>query len=158
MADVFLELRRDNAKLDEHGHVQGYLWVKKGSAGLDYVQTTGLAYFHTLERGHGFVRLRPGTYTMEHSKLSHYADVQCLRPVGLADPQQAACLIHPITEHVWPPDTADALEGCVAPFLVGMAEVPGASKAAMEQLWKLLGGYAAGKQVTLVVSNDVPGG
>jgi len=147
MADAVLELLRDS-DLDEHGHVQGYLWVKNTGAGV--------AYFHTRERGHGFVRLRPGTYTMEHSTLTAYKDVQCLRPVGLIDRQQAVCLIHPVTKHVNPQDTANALEGCIAPFLVGMAEVAGGSQAAMEQLWRLLGGYAVGKQATLKISNDVP--
>lgn len=150
MADVRLELWRD-AGLDEHGHVRGYLWVKKGYACL-YI-------FYTVERGHKFVRLRPRTYTMEHSTLSHWPDVQCLRPVGLTNPQLAACLIHPITDHVGRrQDSADVLEGCIAPFLMGAAEVPGSSKDAMAQLWRLLGGYAKGKQVTLVVLNDVPAG
>lgn len=147
MSDVVLELRRDG-DLDEHGHVSGYLWAMRGR--------TGLVYFHTKEKGHGRVRLRPGTLTMEHSVMNHFPDVRCLRPLGQANAQLAVCLIHPVTRHVLLADTADALDGCIAPYLVGSAETPGSSDAAMEQLWGLLGGWRQGGTVELTILNDVP--
>ncbi len=150
MTDGWLDFWRD-AELDEHKHVQGYLWVRSGVYG-------GPGGFWTREKGQKFVRMRPGTYTMEHSTLSQYPDVKCLRPVGLSDPKQAACLIHPITDHVNVKyrDSAEVLAGCIAPFLMWLPEAPGSSKAAMEMLWKWLGGYAKGKQVSLRIINDVP--
>jgi hypothetical protein len=93
MSDVVLELRRDG-DLDEHGHVSGYLWAMRGR--------TGLVYFHTKEKGHGRVRLRPGTLTMEHSVMNHFPDVRCLRPLGQANAQLAVCLIHPVDFSVKP--------------------------------------------------------
>lgn len=152
MAEYTLELRRDS--LDEHGHPTGYLWLKEQKTPRSFL--SGVAYFHTRERGHGYVALKTGTYTMEHSKMTRFSDVKCLRPVGVKDPQRAACLIHPITRHVRPPDNPDALEGCIAPFLVGTAELAGSSEQAMESIWKLVGGWEKGKQLKLVVLNDVP--
>ena len=84
-------------------------------------------------------------------------DVQCLRPVGIKDEKHAACLIHPITRYVNPPDDPNKLEGCIAPFLVGEAELAGGSDRAMDAIWKSVGGWKEGKKLTLVVLNDVPG-
>lgn len=147
MSDVVLELRRDG-DLDEHGHVSGFLWMKRGGAGL--------VYFHAKERGHGRVRLRPGTVTMQHSVINNYPDVRCLRPLGQPNAQLSVCLIHPVTRHVRPADTADALEGCISPYLVGSAESPGSSDAAMNQLWAVLGGWKQDGTVDLTILNDVP--
>lgn len=154
MAEYTLELRRDS--LDEDGHPSGYLWVKEQKTPRSL--SAGVAYFLTRERGHGYVSLRTGTYTMEHSTMTRFPDVKCLRPVGIADPKRAACLIHPITRHVLPPrvDNPDVLEGCIAPYLVGLPEVAGSSDQAMEMIWKLVGGWKEGKQLKLVVLNEVP--
>jgi hypothetical protein len=143
-----LILQRD-AELDEHGHVTGQLKVQTD---------IGLASeFETRERGHGYIRLPPGSYRMVHSKMAGFKDeIRCLRPLGLNNPKHARCLIHPITRHVRPPDTADALQGCVAPFHPGRAETPGDSDRAMEDLWVLLGGWKEGAHVSLVVVNDIP--
>ncbi len=151
MGDFVLELRRDDP--DEHGHPTGFLWLKQA----DRPGQPGVACFHTRERGHGYVFLPAGSYTMEHSTMTHFKDVQCLRPVGLADPKLSACLIHPITRHVFPPDTPDALEGCIAPFLFGAAEMKGSSDEAMNMIWQILGGWQKGKTVTLVIANNVGG-
>jgi len=152
MAELMLELLRDT-ELDEHGHPSGFLWVKQVRNGMP---GAGVVYFHTRERGHGYVRLRPGDYTMAHAVHGKFADVKCLRPLGLSSAQLSNCLVHPVTRHVMPKDTADALEGCIAPYLVGMAEVAGGSDAAMEQLWGVLGGWSLGKKVSLTILNDVP--
>src|SRR5256886_17362544 len=120
MADAVLELLRDS-DLDEHGHVQGYLWVKNTGAGV--------AYFHTRERGHGFVRLRPWTYTMEHSTLTAYKDVQCLLPVGLIDRQHQSTLSIPALS----PDrllaTSMAPDGAMLPSVRGVPDAAGAAQA-----------------------------
>jgi hypothetical protein len=152
MSDYTLELRRDS--LDEHGHPTGFLWLKERRSPNGFF--AGVIYFHTRERGHGYVFLRTGTYTMEHSTLTQFPKVQCLRPVGIKDPQHAACLIHPITRYVKNPDSPDVLEGCIAPFMVGTAEVPGSSDSAMDAIWKSVGGWQKGKKLTFEVLNDVP--
>ena len=152
MAEYTLELRRDS--LDEHGHPTGYLWLKEQRSPTGFL--AGVAYFHTRERGHGYVFLRTGTYTMEHSTLHKFPKVKCLRPVGIKDEKHAACLIHPITRYVNPPDDPNKLKGCIAPFLVGEAELAGGSDRAMDAIWKSVGGWKEGKKLTLVVLNDVP--
>ena len=151
---IGLELTRD-AELDAHGHPSGSLRVKMFMGGE---AVSDVACFHTRERGHRYVRLPPGDYTMMHTVHAVFPDVQCLQPLGLKSPQLSRCLIHPVTRHVRPQDTADALEGCIAPYVVGAEEVAGGSDLAMEQLWRLLGGWKKGKKVSLTIRNDVPAG
>lgn len=113
--------------------------------------TVGAKKFPTIERGKNFVNLKQGSYVMKHSTKVTGRKVKCLRPEIV---QITTLLIHDALG-----DSSNNLEGCIAP---GMEKKPTnmgilRSAAAMEEIWKLLGGFEEGKKVTLNVLNNVPG-
>jgi hypothetical protein len=108
--------------------------------------------FPTIERGGGYVNLKVGDYVMEHSRKRTGRPIRCLRPV---ESTIEAILIHAAYK-----DNSEQLEGCVSPGMMkkpppGMGILQ--ADAAMEEIWKLLGGWKEGKKVTLHVANNAPG-
>lgn len=112
----------------------------------------GAMVFPTIERGGDRVNLKIGVYVMEHSTKRTGRKVKCLRPV---ESKLDTLLIHDAFN-----DSSLELEGCIAP---GLAKKPPpgmgilSSAAAMDQIWALLGGWQAGKTVTLHITSNVPG-
>lgn len=108
--------------------------------------------FPTIERGGGYVNLKIGDYVMEHSEKISGRRIKCLRPVEL---ELQTILIHAAYK-----DSSTNLEGCISP---GMKKKPNPGMGilqadlAMEEIWKLLGAWKAGKKITLHVANNVPG-
>ncbi|MBI3469694.1 MAG: hypothetical protein HY000_42390, partial [Planctomycetes bacterium] len=111
----------------------------------------GLHTFPTIERGVKYVNFKKGDYVMVHSWKRTKRIIKCLRPVIK---QIDTLLIHDALY-----DSGDNLTGCVAPGMEKRQDAEGImrSASAMEEIWKLLGGFEEGKQCTLHVVNNVPG-
>jgi len=112
----------------------------------------GTKKFPTIERGGGYVNLKIGDYEMEHSVKNTGRKVKCLRPV---EAEVQTILIHDAKG-----DNSNNLAGCISPGLVKKPS-PGMgikhAALAMQEIWKLLGGWKRGKRVTLHVASNVPG-
>lgn len=111
-----------------------------------YLTVDGMT-FSTRERGHEYVSLMVGTYRMKHSIKGKGRRVKCLRPVEW---QIGSILIHDAYN-----DKPGTLEGCIAPGFMGGEADWSNSAFAMDRLWDLLGGWQEGKEVDLVVLNNV---
>jgi hypothetical protein len=123
------------------GWIMGSLRLEQG--------VHNLAWWPTMERGHGHVSLREGEYIMEHSIKHKHRHIKCLRPIEGAI---SSILIHDAYK-----DDPGSLEGCIAP---GMSDTLNSwydSAEAMEQLWKCVGGWQKHKRVKLVVLSNAPG-
>ena len=113
--------------------------------------------FPTIERGARFINLKVGQYQLKHSKKKRKGapggTINVLQVIEHANIDQI--LIH----DAWK-DSSIELEGCIGPGLrkkpsPGMGILD--SKEAMEEIWRLLGGYSVGTKVTLNVWSNVPG-
>ena len=127
-----------NTKANKDGSVLGTL-------------TVGTREFPTIERGAGYVNLKQGDYVMVHSTKNTGRKIKCLRPEIT---RIGTLLVHDAYN-----DSSNQLQGCIAP---GMEIKPNGmgilrSAQAMDEIWKLLGGWEAGKKVTLKVENNLPG-
>ena len=104
--------------------------------------------FPTIERGHGYVTVRRGIYTVEMSLMGK--GTECLR---FSERGLRNLLIHPVRL-----DLAMFLEGCIAPGMIRFGS--GGiyfSKRAMKEILLLLGGFELRKQFLLWVRNNAPG-
>lgn len=132
------------SQMPNRGHVFGMMVVKEN--GVEKGR------FSTLERGGWAPSLKVGNYEMVHSKKRKGRKVNCLRPTTL---YVSTMLIHDAYN-----DDADELEGCIAPFVLGTeANKLYGSEDAMNQMWKMLGGYdeSQKRKVTLRILSNVPG-
>ena len=113
--------------------------------------------YPSIERGGGYVNLKIGQYKMQHSKKKRRGapggTINCLQVIEHGNIDQI--LIHDAMG-----DSSTQLEGCIGPGL-RKKTAPGMgildSKGAMDEIWKLLGGYTLGNKVTLNVWSNVPG-
>lgn len=136
MGDVAGDLMLYRTGPDKDGYEMGYLMFPKIGKMLT-----------TRERGHGYVSLRIGKYRMKHSIKNTNRKVQCLRPV---ESSITTILIHDAYK-----DRPETLEGCIAPGKMGGGANWHDSAQAMEELWRLLGGWESEKEITLQVMTNV---
>lgn len=108
-----------------------------------------LAWWPTMERGHGHVSLREGDYILEHSLKHKHRQIKCLRPIESAI---SSILIHDAYK-----DDPGYLEGCIARGISDSLNSWHGSAEAMEQLWKCVGGWQQHKKLKLVVLSNAPG-
>lgn len=120
-----------------------------------------LMQLHTVERGDGYVHLRPNhVYELEHAvwRSKSGATARALRVLLTEDEyreiygrpsegeaERGRMYIHPAN---WPHQIA----GCIAPGLRRIDEGVGSSRLAMGEIWRYLGGYEAGARAFLAVS------
>lgn len=137
--DLIIEVTRLGVR-KEDGHVFGTMSIKEN--GVEVVN------FKTLERGVNFTNLKIGVYELQHSRKRKGRQVKCLRPTNL---YISSVLVHDAYD-----DNANNLEGCIAPFMFSNYK---GSSLAMEELWKVLGGFDESfkKKIKLKVVNNVPG-
>jgi hypothetical protein len=136
MGDVAGDLMLYRTGPDKDGYETGYLMFPKIGKMLT-----------TRERGHGYVSLRIGKYTMKHSIKNTGRQVKCLR--------QTEGSISTILIHDAYSDRPDSLEGCIAPGIIGGGANWQNSAQAMEQLWRHLDGWESDKEITLQVMTNV---
>lgn len=136
MGDVAGDLLLYRTGPDKDGFEMGYLMFPKIGKMLT-----------TRERGHGYVSLRVGKYTMKHSIKNTNRQVPCLRPV---EGSITTILIHDAYK-----DRPESLEGCIAPGKMGGGANWHDSAQAMEELWRHLGGWKSDKEIILQVMTNV---
>ena len=113
--------------------------------------------FPTIEHGGTTISLKIGQYKLKHSKKKREPPIgntiNCLQVTG--HPKIDQILIH----DAWK-DSSNNLAGCIAPGMKKKTKGPGGvlqSAKAMEEIWKLLGGYRIGTEVTLNIWSNTPG-
>jgi hypothetical protein len=123
-------------------HVRGVMTFKQNGAQI--------GQFSTLERGLDYTNMKVGSYEMIHSWKRTKSRVQCLRPTNR--------WITTVLVHAAFNDDAKWLEGCIAPFIVGTENHYARSAEAIEEMFRLLGGFddLTPKSVKLVILNNYP--
>lgn len=147
--EIKLILLEREPKAYADGSVPGTLYV-------------GAQRFPTIERGGAYASLKTGDYRMVHSRKHTGRKVKCLRPIeeNKAYLKKNEKSVESVLIHDAYLDSSHNLKGCISP---GMVKKPGSgmgilyAKEAMKEIWKLLGKFREGKQITLHVLNNVPG-
>jgi hypothetical protein len=139
--DFVIEILRTGG-LFKKKHVRGVMTIKKNGAQI--------GQFSTLERGYDYTNMKVGSYEMIHSWKRTKSRVRCLRPTNR--------WITTVLVHAAFNDDAKWLEGCIAPFIVGTENHYARSGDAIEEMFRLLGGFddLSPKRVKLVVLNNYP--
>jgi|GEM_PF-1677348 len=139
--DFVIEVVRTGA-LHKKKHVCGVMTIKQNG--------TQIGQFSTLERGLEYTNMKIGSYEMIHSWKRTKSRVRCLRPTS--------CWITTVFVHAAYNDDAKWLEGCIAPFLVGSEVHYARSADAIEEMFRLLGGFddLSPKMVKLIILNNYP--
>jgi hypothetical protein len=139
--DFVIEVMRTGA-LYKNEHVCGIMTIKQNGAQI--------GQFGTLERGYNFTNMKVGSYEMIHSWKRTKSRVQCLRPTNR--------WITTVLVHAAYNNDAKWLEGCIAPFYIGTEADYGRSGEAVQEMFRLLGGFddMTPKRVKLLILNNYP--
>ena len=103
----------------------------------------------TIERGEGYSFARKGEFTLQMDVKNSNRRVECLR---LNHPGIRAHLIHDAMN-----DDHHNLTGCMAPGITTSTEGICGSAEAMRQIFDALGGFTQGKEVKILIENNIVG-